>query len=194
MRITKRPDERRAELLGAARALFDERGVEKTRVSDIVGRVGVAQGVFYYYFRSKDEIVRAVTEQVEDEIRVQAAAILGMQAGFSKKLSAFIDLYIGVIDQFLGDDETSLTALEAGMGRARFPAHRAQALLAECLVQLAERAAADGELAVEYPGQTALVLLYGLHRLAADRLPKRNMIHAIAEQCLGLAKGSLASP
>ena len=46
MRISKTPQERKIELIAAARRLFDERGIHKTRVSDIVQYVGVAQGVF----------------------------------------------------------------------------------------------------------------------------------------------------
>ena len=53
MRISKRPEERREEFLDAAQALFYEQGIEATNVQQIVKRVGVAQGLYYYYFQSK---------------------------------------------------------------------------------------------------------------------------------------------
>jgi len=62
-RVTKDPEERRYELLEAAEGLFLEKGFEKTMVSDIVKRVGVAQGTFYYYFRSKEEALAAILER-----------------------------------------------------------------------------------------------------------------------------------
>jgi AcrR family transcriptional regulator len=58
------PEIRRAELISVARRLFTARGVEATAVSDIVREAGVAQGTFYWYFRSKDDVVAAVVEQM----------------------------------------------------------------------------------------------------------------------------------
>jgi AcrR family transcriptional regulator len=36
--------------------LFDETGFQKTRISDIVAKAGVAQGTFYLYYKSKEDI------------------------------------------------------------------------------------------------------------------------------------------
>ena len=46
----------RSQLLNAAIDMFHEKGFQKTRVSDIVAAAQVAQGTFYLYFKSKDEI------------------------------------------------------------------------------------------------------------------------------------------
>ena len=46
----------RTQLLNAAIDMFHEKGFQKTRVSDIVAAAQVAQGTFYLYFKSKDEI------------------------------------------------------------------------------------------------------------------------------------------
>ncbi|MHB8894451.1 MAG: TetR/AcrR family transcriptional regulator [Candidatus Geothermincolia bacterium] len=66
--MRKSPDERRAELIAAARKLLEEKGVGDTSVSDIVREVGVAQGTFYWYFESKEDVLNAVLEQIADEI------------------------------------------------------------------------------------------------------------------------------
>lgn len=63
VRISKQPDDRRAELLETSARLFTERGFASVRVSDIVSEMGVAQGTFYYYFQSKDEALVALLEQ-----------------------------------------------------------------------------------------------------------------------------------
>ncbi|MBU4555901.1 MAG: TetR/AcrR family transcriptional regulator [Actinobacteria bacterium] len=57
---------RRAELAAVAAAVFGEKGVANTSVSDIVKAAGVAQGTFYLYFASKDEIILAVVELMAD--------------------------------------------------------------------------------------------------------------------------------
>jgi len=55
-------DQRRRELLDAARDLFAAKGFEKTNVSDIAARAGVSQGTIYWYFKSKVELLMAVFE------------------------------------------------------------------------------------------------------------------------------------
>ncbi|WP_019535902.1 TetR/AcrR family transcriptional regulator [Paenibacillus ginsengihumi] len=62
-RISKDPQERKDEILNAAMELFNSKGYEQTSVSDIVRKVGVAQGTFYYYFQSKEEIIHAACER-----------------------------------------------------------------------------------------------------------------------------------
>ncbi|OPY30575.1 MAG: transcriptional regulator BetI [Methanocella sp. PtaU1.Bin125] len=69
MRITKTPEIRKGELIEAAEVLFREQGYKQTSVNDIVKKVGVAQGTFYYYFKSKDDILNAVIEHYIDVYR-----------------------------------------------------------------------------------------------------------------------------
>lgn len=62
-RITKGPKERRQELIDAAERLFTEKGYENTAISDIVKDLHIAQGTFYYYFSSKEDMLGAVVEK-----------------------------------------------------------------------------------------------------------------------------------
>lgn len=192
MRVSKKPEERRAELVAAARYLLDKKGVAHTRVSDIVGHVGVAQGVFYYYFSSKEEIVREVMRQVAAEMQHKADAILAREdADFCCKMSLFIELYIELIDQFLGDDETSLRGLDRTDAPHSAPAAQGQIVLENKLLELVAQGTREGSLAIDYPAETALVLLQGLRRLAEEKLPGRRLIYTIAEQGLGLGENAL---
>lgn len=59
-RVSKGPDVRRSELVDAAKRLFFSKGYEKTSIRDIVDDVGVAKGLFYYYFDSKQAALDAV--------------------------------------------------------------------------------------------------------------------------------------
>ena len=47
-------------LLNAAVRKFHQKGYQKTRISDIVSEAGVAQGTFYLYFKSKEEIFKNI--------------------------------------------------------------------------------------------------------------------------------------
>lgn len=60
VRTLKDPEERRAEIMDAAWELFNVKGFEETSVNDILEKVGIAKGTFYYYFKSKEEILDAV--------------------------------------------------------------------------------------------------------------------------------------
>ncbi len=70
---TANRETRRAELVSAAATLFARRGVANTAVSDIVKAAGVAQGTFYLYFESKDDVVLAVVERLSDAMIDDAA-------------------------------------------------------------------------------------------------------------------------
>src|SRR5947208_9373217 len=61
------PD-RREQLLDAALTVFSAEGYSAAKVSDIVGRAGVAQGTFYLYFRSKQEVVLALFERFQEAL------------------------------------------------------------------------------------------------------------------------------
>lgn len=62
-RITKEPAERRQEILDTAMRLFYEKGYEKTSITDIAKEMGVAQGLCYRYFSSKEMIFDTALEQ-----------------------------------------------------------------------------------------------------------------------------------
>lgn len=50
----------REAIVEAADRLFYQQGYEHTSFSDIAAAVGISRGNFYYYFRTKDEILDAV--------------------------------------------------------------------------------------------------------------------------------------
>lgn len=56
-------EERRNQLIDVALELFGQRGIEATRVSDIAQAAGVAQGLLYHYFPSKDALLSAIVER-----------------------------------------------------------------------------------------------------------------------------------
>lgn len=63
MRISKEPEERKQEILDTAMKLFSENGFEKTSISDIAKEIGVAQGLCYRYFPSKDILFQSAINQ-----------------------------------------------------------------------------------------------------------------------------------
>jgi TetR/AcrR family transcriptional regulator, fatty acid metabolism regulator protein len=53
-------EDKRQQLLGAAVRVFARKGFHASRVGDIAEEAGVAHGLLYHYFRSKDQVLEAV--------------------------------------------------------------------------------------------------------------------------------------
>ena len=60
-RNVKDPEERKRELINIASRLFEKYGYEKVSVRDILAEVNGAPGMFYYYFKSKEDIFLALS-------------------------------------------------------------------------------------------------------------------------------------
>jgi AcrR family transcriptional regulator len=67
-------DATRASLLAAARELFGEQGYVDTSNDEIVARAGVTKGALYHHFNGKEDLFRAVFEQVQREVSDRAVA------------------------------------------------------------------------------------------------------------------------
>ena len=57
---TASAEDKRQLLLGAAVRVFAEKGYHAARVGDIAEEAGVAYGLLYHYFRSKDEVLETI--------------------------------------------------------------------------------------------------------------------------------------
>jgi AcrR family transcriptional regulator len=72
-------EEKRRRILDAAVRVFARRGFHASRVGDIAEEAGVAHGLLYHYFSSKDEVLQTVfrenwTELLERFEQVEASA------------------------------------------------------------------------------------------------------------------------
>jgi AcrR family transcriptional regulator len=59
----------KAALIESAIHMFQKKGFQLTRVSDIVSAAGVSQGTFYNYFKSKEEIFRNICNEFINELQ-----------------------------------------------------------------------------------------------------------------------------
>ncbi len=75
MRVVKEAAERRNEILDVAEELFVTRGYDRTSTGDILDRVGIARGTLYYHFRSKEDILNAMIDRINDSLLARARAI-----------------------------------------------------------------------------------------------------------------------
>ena len=98
-RQAERSDATRKALVDVARRLFAKRGYADVGTEEIVRRAGVTRGALYHHFSGKEDLFRAVAEQVEEEItRKSAEAAVAHQdpweqqrAGWDAFLDACLD-------------------------------------------------------------------------------------------------------
>ena len=63
-RYRRRKEDRPQELTEAAFAAFAENGFAATKVEDVARRAGVSKGLLYVYFKTKEELFKAVIRSV----------------------------------------------------------------------------------------------------------------------------------
>jgi AcrR family transcriptional regulator len=75
-RWRRRKEARPDEILAAALESFAERGFAATRLEDVATRAGISKGTLYLYFRSKEELFKAVVRAtlLPNLVRVEALA------------------------------------------------------------------------------------------------------------------------
>ncbi|TFL16659.1 TetR/AcrR family transcriptional regulator [Jannaschia formosa] len=91
-------EERRAQILAAARRVFAEKGLSKVTLRDVFREAGLSAGAVYNYFQSKDDLILGVTE-----------------AGMAEALSAFGGSATGAdLDAIIDTFFDALTNMDPG--------------------------------------------------------------------------------
>jgi AcrR family transcriptional regulator len=91
----------RTRIIEAADQLFYKHGYNQTSFSDIADITGIPRGNFYYYFKTKDDILAAV---VETRVKQYQEALASCDTASDKpgeRLHAFIDMMAGSVDSLV---------------------------------------------------------------------------------------------
>ncbi|HEY3274111.1 MAG TPA: TetR/AcrR family transcriptional regulator [Methanocella sp.] len=197
-RITKDPEVRRNELMDVAERLFAEKGYDHTSPSDIIREAGVAQGTFYYYFKSRDDIVRAIIGRYLERYEQYIAKVADDQSlGAPEKLRLILDGLSDLSRQKSNlrkhvRDELWISAHEDYRGHV-------QTKVLPLVQRIVRQGVDEGFFKVEYPDETAemLVVLNKYLREELKQLPdpdvcarKIEATRAVMEKALGAKKGT----
>jgi AcrR family transcriptional regulator len=93
--LAERTTDRRRELLDAAVRVFARKGFHAARVGDIAEEAGVAHGLLYHYFRSKDEVLETVFRETWQELQRDLERIEQADVDLREKLRRFARIYLG---------------------------------------------------------------------------------------------------
>jgi AcrR family transcriptional regulator len=67
----------RSAILDAARRMFVERGYEAVTIRDVIRQTELASGTFYNYFKTKEELLRALVEQHVQSLTTELKRVRG---------------------------------------------------------------------------------------------------------------------
>lgn len=70
-----RREQRRRQILAAAKLVFAERGYHSASINDIIGHAAIARGTFYLYFESKQSVFDSILDEALSELRARIARI-----------------------------------------------------------------------------------------------------------------------
>ena len=100
-RISKAPEERKKELIEVATKLFELKGYEKVSVRDILSEVNGAPGMFYYYFKSKEDIFLACMETYFDKkLKNKLGILQNKEIDYEERIKILRELIVKDISQF----------------------------------------------------------------------------------------------
>jgi AcrR family transcriptional regulator len=194
-RRSKGTEERRAELMGAARKLFVRHGFAGVSVSRIVRDIGVAQGTFYYYFDSKEAVLDALVRDHVQEVSARLAGVASDAARDPRR----------ALQEMIRTELDSDSARASQLGAIRGADARTK-LFAASLRTLAPVYAAvllrGQEAEVFHPGPADLlaeVIVLATHSLAdrdllgwtnAEYARRRKALEGLIGTVLGVARGA----
>lgn len=191
MRTAKSPDERKSEIIRAAKELFIRQGVDQTSVSQIVKEIGVAQGLFYYYFRSKDEVVAAVVDSVLDECEENLRHYsLHPSEDFYTNIREFIIIF-GSFYQTLC---CKLNYPMLNYGLKSKIHQRILQLLMDYTANLLDQGVKENYIRLQYPAFMHRLIITGLWELVENGVNDPEILLTLAEQGFGLKPHSLELP
>ncbi|OQP07367.1 MULTISPECIES: TetR/AcrR family transcriptional regulator [Geobacillus] len=82
-------------LMEAGIELFERKGFKETSVQEIVEAVGATKGAFYYYYKSKEELLRDICiSYIEDLLDQQTRLLQEPEKSCTEKLHAIVYMVI----------------------------------------------------------------------------------------------------
>lgn len=93
--MPERTLDKRTLILDAAVRVFARKGFHAARVGDVAEEAGVAHGLLYHYFRSKDEVLETIFRETWSELLGEAARIQASEEPVVEQLRSFACFYLG---------------------------------------------------------------------------------------------------
>ncbi len=160
--------------------------------------MGVAKGTFYYYFKSKEEVLEAIVAHTLDQIVAMAE-----QVANNPELDALTKMRLLLSGSRIGDDETEEVAehLHLPENRELHEVSNIQTILrlSPIFAQIIEQGNEEGVFNARYPLATFQLLLSGSQFLLdggrfdfdeGEMQERRIALQELVERALGASQGA----
>lgn len=91
---------KKEKIIESAIELFQEKGIDKTTISDIVKRANIAQGTFYIYFPSKLALMPALAEEMVKVLMGHIQAKVDSNQSIKEQLTNIVDAIFTVNEEY----------------------------------------------------------------------------------------------
>jgi len=157
------PEVRRQQFIKAAEELFRKKGYDNVTMSEIADKVGVSHGAYFYYYKSKEELMRAV---IVNTVRDNELGLKAMVADPKKTAQEKMQLLFAMtIDAYAGSD---MVEFPYGYGNATV--FREYILMSReanipLLAEIVRQGNREGSFDVEYPEDTIEYIFFVFENL-----------------------------
>jgi TetR/AcrR family transcriptional regulator, fatty acid metabolism regulator protein len=156
------PSDKRRLILDAAVRVFARRGFNQCRVSDIADEAGVAYGLVYHYFRSKDEVLDTLFLERWNVMLDVIRQLDGQEIGPREKLYAIASF---IVDSYRHDPELmKVIIVEVTRAANSFGQTHLEKIKEayDLMAGIVERAQADGAFKETVKPRFAAMAFYGV--------------------------------
>ncbi len=98
-----RREQRRRQILAAAKEVFAEHGYHSASISEIISRAAIARGTFYLYFQSKQSVFDSILDEALSELRSRIVRIETDAADVDPPQVQLRQQLVRVFEYVLGD-------------------------------------------------------------------------------------------
>jgi AcrR family transcriptional regulator len=81
-------------ILGAAKKVFEQKGMDGARMQEIANEAGINKAMLHYYYRNKQKLFEAVFKSAFSILAPQLNKILNDDTSIEEKIKSFTDNYI----------------------------------------------------------------------------------------------------
>jgi TetR/AcrR family transcriptional regulator, fatty acid metabolism regulator protein len=152
-------EDKRRLILAAAVRVFARKGYHTCRVGDIAEEAGVAHGLLYHYFRSKDEVLETVFRETWSDIVGAARRVEETDEPARDRLSGIAKI---LLRAWKRDPELVTVVVREGLRSSDLQRRVAEIRQAfEAIERIVGRGQEEGEFRADVDARLASVVFYG---------------------------------
>lgn len=97
-RKQREKEQRKSEILDAARKVFSEKGLHTATMEKIASEAELSPGTLYLYFKNKEELHTSLSIEILKRLVKQVHKVVKLNISVEEKIEKFMDVFIEIYD------------------------------------------------------------------------------------------------